>query len=942
MTGSDGYRPNAAQEAAIAHGTGPLRIMAGAGSGKTTALVRRICRLLDDGLCRPAELLVLTFTNKAVRDIRSKIASALPASGEQPRIETYHAFALSLVKEFAEVLGYASDPALLTEGPVRLFVRRHFDRLGITAHDLRDLDRITKKAIAFFKAHRDEGTFLQPEAELLSRLDPTPESLPLIRQLLTAHRTYRELLRELGAIDYADQIALVVELLEQNAEVRSEVQSRWRYMLVDEYQDTDPLQGRMVQLLAGGHRNITVVGDPDQTIYSFRGAAISNILQFDDAFPGLVPIDMVTNYRSTPAIVGAANAVIRHNTRRKEAELKPFREQGNLPRPLLVTAGDWATEARWIARELKRLHAEEQVPWEAMAVLVRLNRHKLALYGALLEAGVPAVVVGGTDLFADAETARFIAYLRVMAAPDSDSDLAVALGLPRYGLTDADVARLGLERQRGEKLIDVVARRSPSDASLKMFLGEFWPLYQLQHTEGVAAAIAGALALHGSAMGLQARLNADQLLPLAEGFFAHVGLLADGDSLGHFCDYLDALRDVDDSPEGVQIGEEAAAVQIMTVHQAKGLEFPVVFLPRLTHRDFPLSRSGGEKPVYPPEWRHDPGAGDALEEERRIFYVGLTRAEDRLYLSWAPVDPARKKPLGPSCFLEELGETVDRCTVEPLSDAAVPFDCRDVLMPLVSRRPAARVVAVGEPAPFRPSVPGVLSFSHLSTYQACPFKFYLQYLIGLPGRPAPAADAGVRIHAAIERLARAGGTVGFEEFSRWAAVPVLADVDEDFAVDDGSGDVPLGTALGHYWASEFARSAPLAVEQEFYVRLGGGVVRGFIDRVHRRADGTVEVVDFKTYGHLLTEAQVRRSLQLPIYIKACREALGLPVNTGAFYFMKHDVVVRVVFGEEELRERWREAERLIAGARGGEWGPTPGAGCGYCGYNEVCPVAKGR
>jgi DNA helicase II / ATP-dependent DNA helicase PcrA len=960
MAGSE-YRRNQAQEEAVAHTTGPMRILAGAGSGKTTTLVRRIGGLLEAGLCRPPELLMLTFTNKAVADMRRQVAEKLPPGSEQPCIETYHAFALALVREFASDLGLPPDPALLTQGPVRLFTRRHFDRLSIEALDLTRLDAAISTALEFFSWHRHEGTYLLDEGELLERLDPTHDDPALIGELLAAHRAYRELLREHGAADYDDLIALAVQLLAEQPAVRQEIRTRYRFMLVDEYQDTDHLQGRMIQLLAGDEQNITVVGDPDQTIYSFRGAAASNILDFPALFPGLREIAMITNYRSTPAIVAAANAVIAHNSSGKDQPLVADRLQGALPRPLLAEAPDWPAEARWIAGEIQRLHAGHGTAWGDVAILVRMTKHKLPLYAALVEAGIPARVVGGMDLFADAETARFIAYLRALAAPDADGDLTVALGLPRYGLTDADIARLSTQRQKGERLIDVVARLSPDQPPLKAFLAEFWPLYRAQHAEGYEAAIRGALALHAGSMGLQARLNADQLLPLAHGFFNQARLLADeggpDSPLALFCQYLQALKDDGEAPEGVEITDNEDVVTLMTVHAAKGLQFPVVFLPRLTASDFqPKGKQKWEK-AFPLAWHHDLAfaadvEGMTAEEERRLFYVGVTRAMDRLCLSWAPVDPARKKPLGPSQFLAELGDTCDRPAWGDLP--AVPaapgqdFDLGSHLEPLLSRDPA-RPLAPAEPGPFRPRVPAVLSFTHLSTYQTCPYRFYLQYLLHLPGRPAHTADAGVRIHAAIERLAEAAkqnAPVTYGDFAAWAAAPPPPPADED-PVDpapDPDQTGPAGAeaeaeALQHFWDSEYGRTPPVAAEQEFYLPLGGAVVRGFIDRIHRRPDGSLEVVDFKTYNHTLNESQVRQSLQLPLYIKACREALGLPVSTGALYFLKQNETVRVTYTEEELAARLHEAEALVKAIRHNEWGPTPGGACGYCPFGELCPVS---
>lgn len=976
MTGSE-WRPNAGQQAAVSHTTGPLRLLAGAGSGKTTTLVRRIASLVERGLCRPSEVLMLTFTNKAAAEMRERV-QALLGTAEQPRVETYHAFAWSLVRAHAVHLGLPPEPVLLTGGPARLFTRLRFDALGISRLDLTRLDDAVQKLLDFFGWHRHEGAFRRPEADLFALL-AEPDDPDLIREFLGAYRHYRRLLREQGAADFDDVIALAVELLEQHPDVRLQVQARFRFLLVDEYQDTDYLQGELIRLLAGEQANITIVGDPDQTIYAFRGAAVTNILHFDQAFAGAESVYMVANYRSTPEIVAAANRVIRHNVRRKEEELAAVRESGR--RPVLLTAPDWESEARWLAAQAKELHEQDGIPYGEMAVLVRKNKHKLPLYAALAEAGVPAVA-GALDLWDDGEAGRLIAYLGALADPDDDASVSVALAMPRYGLTDREVAELAQARQRGEsreRLLQAAVRLARSNPRVARFLEEFWPLYHLQFADGPLASIRGALRLHRSSLSPQAQANCEQLIPLAEGLLAYphlfAGLGGDGAApLALFCRYLRELRKTGGGGEGAEPDVEADAVRLLTVHAVKGLEFQAVFLPRLTKLDFhPKSEKWGSP--FPLAWHHDREfvenhAAMGEEEERRLFYVAITRARDRLFLSWAPHDPARKRPLEPSAFVAEVAEACDQVTLPGAVEAevaatgadaggsgasgpqaAAPFDVEAAIAPLISDRPAPPLPTPAA-VPVEADAPEVLSFSHLHTYQLCPYRFYLQYILWLPGRPSPAADDGIRVHAAIENLAGlqgSGAEVGFEQFVALAGAPAIpqeADL-TGAAPDDDLLDLEpeppaLGDALRHFWDSEFAATAPLATEQEFHIRIGDAVVRGFIDRIHRRPDGTVEVVDFKTYNRLLSEADVRAGLQLPLYIRACRDALGYPaVTQGALFFLKHGQVVRVRYTDEELDERLHQAASLVAAIRAREWAPAPGHVCRWCQYREVCPVAEG-
>lgn len=961
---SSEWSPNPAQRRALEHGGGPLRIIAGAGSGKTSTLIRRIGALVEQRLCRPDQILMLTFTTRAVADIRTKVAAALGPGGAQPRVETYHAYAWSLVREFADQVGLPPDPVLLTEGPLRLLLRQQIDRLGLDLLDLTRVDAAAGTLLDFVRWHRTEGAFRRSRTELLAALDEAADR-PLIEQLLDAAHAYRLLLRERGAVDYDDLIALAVELLEAHPAVHQEVTGRHPFLLVDEYQDTDHLQGELIRLLAGAGGNVTIVGDPDQTIYSFRGAAMTNILEFDQVWPSLTDVAMLTNYRSVSAIVTAANAVIEGNQRRKAGALEADRPTGD--RPELIQAPDWETEARWLAAQIQALHAQGR-PYGEIAVLVRRNSHRLPLFAALSAAGIPAVTAGGLDLFADPEVRRLIGLLQALADPADDGALTLALSMPRYGLTDRDLTGLARLRRKGEPLLAAVERSQGQEPRLRLLVTEFWPLYERQFTHGCQETVREAIRRHAGGMGPAARASAEQLIPLADGLFARPQLFEgpeDATGLLLFIRYLEALRAVGESLEAPEITQGQDAVRLMTVHAAKGLEFPVLFLPRLTERDFAPKASPKWESIFPLVWHHDLAFRSDFEammseEERRLFYVALTRAQERLFLSWAPVDPARAKPMGPSAFLAEVAAHCEARSITaeeyPATGAGPGFDPDGLLQDLISDRPAPLPAPEGALAPEggAPPVhgvegpvelPEVLSYSHLHTFQLCPYRFYLQFVLRLPGRPNPAADEGIRIHASIERLAAAAEPVSLEQFRAWAGTgPALHHAEPDLAERAAEAEPAAAgpvDPLQAFWQSEYAQTPPVASEQEFHLRLGGAVVRGFIDRLHPLPDGNVEVVDFKSYNRLQTESEVRAGLQLPLYILACRQALGYPrASQGALFFLKHGQVVKVSYSDQELEERAAQALRLVSLISAGNREATPGPVCGYCPYRESCPAAQ--
>nr|WP_277621308.1 UvrD-helicase domain-containing protein [Thermus arciformis] len=612
---------NEAQRQAVLHFEGPALVVAGAGSGKTRTVVHRVAYLMARRGVFPSEILAVTFTNKAAEEMRERLKAMVKGAGEV-WVSTFHAAALRILRVYGEGVGLKPGFVVYDEDDQTALLKEVLKELGLSAKPgpiKALLDRAKNQGVA-------------PEG-LLAELPEFYAGLSR-GKLLDVLRRYQEALLAQGALDFGDILLYALKLLEQDPEVLRRVRKRARFIHVDEYQDTNPVQYRFTRLLAGEEANLMAVGDPDQGIYSFRAADIRNILDFTRDYPEARVYRLEENYRSTEAILRFANAVIVRNNLRLEKTLRPVKRGGEPVR--LFRAGDAREEARFVAEEIARLGP----PWDRYAVLYRTNAQSRLLEQALAGRGLPARVVGGVGFFERAEVKDLLAYARLALNPLDAVSLKRVLNTPPRGIGPATVARVeALARERGLPLLEA--------------LREALPL--LPRPEPVRHFLA-----------LLEELR-DLALDSAEAFFRH--LLEATDYLAYLKeaypeDAEDRLENVEEllraakEAEGLQDfldrvaltakaeepGEAGGKVALMTLHNAKGLEFPVVFL------------VGVEEGLLP--HRSSLNILEGLEEERRLFYVGVTRAQERLYLAYAREREVygRLEATRPSRFLEEVEE----------------------------------------------------------------------------------------------------------------------------------------------------------------------------------------------------------------------------------------------------------------------------------------------
>jgi DNA helicase-2/ATP-dependent DNA helicase PcrA len=627
---------NPAQRAAVEHRGGPLVVVAGAGSGKTRVLTRRIAHLLATGDAAPWEILAITFTNKAADEMRRRVVALVGPRAEHMWVSTFHAACLRMLRVHAGRLGYGRDFTVYDDLDSRRLIEIVETELGL------DMKQLPPRAVA--------AAIGQAKSELVDDERFAHEASwggePLQRRIAQVYAGYQRHLKAANAMDFDDLLFRAVEVLQRTEDALSSYRKRFRHVFVDEYQDTNHAQHELVALLGREHGNVTVVGDADQSVYRWRGADISNILEFEAAFPKAVTILLEQNYRSTQTILDAANSVIAHNARRRPKRLFTDGEAGE--RICRYRADDEHDEAAFVASEILRLRAAEGLGYGGVAVFYRTNAQSRVVEEQLVRAGVPYKVIGGTRFYDRREVRDILAYLRVIANPDDEVSFRRIVNVPKRGIGTTSVLRLSATavahgRSIGRELEEAEAaglggRALKGAQELAALLAELRAAAR-DHPPGQL------VELVAKRTGYLDELAAERTHE-AEGRMENIAELSGvADEYGTLTELLETVALVSDSDE-LEAGTER--VSLMTLHTAKGLEFPAVFLVGMEEGVFPHSRTLGEP--------------DELEEERRLCYVGITRAERFLYLThaWSRSLWGRTAPAMPSRFLAEVPDTLVR------------------------------------------------------------------------------------------------------------------------------------------------------------------------------------------------------------------------------------------------------------------------------------------
>jgi len=625
---------NTNQLDAALHQDGPLLVLAGAGSGKTRIVTYRIAKLIERGV-PPEEILAVTFTNKAAREMQERIHQLLRGKSYAgyPTISTFHSLGAQILRESIQHLGYAKNFTIYDEEDTNKLLKGCLDSLG--AENEKSLMKMVRTTISNAK-----NELVDPNDLDLGGAKPELQKL-----IPKAYQLYKERLQQANALDFDDLLLLPVKLFDSCPDVLEEYQRRWRYVSIDEYQDTNHAQYMLAKLLVQRSRNLLVVGDPDQSIYSWRGANIRNILNFERDYPGAKTVRLEQNYRSRSNILDAANALIAHNQSRLEKNLWSDLGEGEMIQ--LYVAGSEKEEADYVVREIEHLHHFHKIPLSNMTIFYRTNFQSRIFEDFLLRRQIPYIIVGGMSFYQRKEIKDVLAFLRMVESDTDAISFARTVNLPKRGIGPTTLEKIFNESRThllGPYNIKLSANQS---AALNEYRQLIHHLRQVKMEEPLHKLVLATVresryldVLREDKETYEDRkANVEELIAKAREW--------EGESLSAFLEELSLKSSLDEAEK------EGDALNLMTIHNGKGLEFHSVFL------------VGMEEDLFPHANSRD--SHESVEEERRLCYVGMTRAKERLYLTAAETRFlwGQHRQMRPSRFLREIPRHyLERCDIK--------------------------------------------------------------------------------------------------------------------------------------------------------------------------------------------------------------------------------------------------------------------------------------
>ncbi|MCI0581621.1 MAG: ATP-dependent helicase [Chloroflexi bacterium] len=1021
---------NPEQRRAVTHGDGPLLVVAGPGTGKTEVITRRIAWLIATRRAQPSEILALTFTDKAANEMQTRVDQLVPYGFADTSISTFHAFGDRLIREFALEVGRAPDARVLTRAETIVFLRERLFELGLDEYlPLGDPTRFLGALATLFARARDEdvspGHYAEYAAGLaasaaadeaalagtkdagaadVDALAATLETARRQTELARAFGRYTTLLAERGAIDFGDQVALALRLVRDSAAIRSTVQARYRYVLVDEFQDTNRAQSALVAIVAERHRNVTVVGDDDQSIYRFRGAAISNILEFRERHRGARTVVLRRNYRSVAPILDAAHRLVRFNDPDRlesrvgiSKHLRPERTVPAAPPVRHHAFASGAEEADWIAAELRR-RIDAGVRPRDHAILVRANADADPILRSLNLAAVPWRFSGSSGLYGRAEVRVLLAFLRAIADPASSTDVYALAASPVYAVGGEDLSEvMGSARRRHRTAWEVLEEVDAHPETLRLsddgrsrvarLVGDLRRYRDMGHRKPGGETLYAFLRDSGWLATLASGESPahDEALANVARFFEIVrgesSLLADDRAI-FLARHLETLIEAGDDPGSAEPDPDLDAVAVLTVHKAKGLEYPVVIIPGLVAGRFPGSFR--REPLALPDELAGTGSteGDPhLQEERRLFYVAMTRARDELILTHAAdYGGARARRVSP--FVLEALDLPLSAGTPGAGAVGTPVTER-----LAAMAPAAAAPVAREAGPIEGQL--FLSHSSIDAYLTCPKRYQYSHVLRVPTAPHHSLVYGSALHQAVQEFHRAEGRGRILSEAELIGALEAAWTNEGFVSREHElARLEAGrAALRRFRVTrlEPGTVAPAWVERDFSFSLGGDRIRGRFDRVDivalddggsplepdpataladasRPAQATradvvepslgllgreeVTITDYKSSDvrdPAKARQRARESLQLQIYAMAYEAMTGRLPDAVQLHFLDSGLVGRATPDPARLERARGQIRTAATGIRARDYTPTPTTmACTYCPFREICPSSAVR
>ncbi len=1007
---------NEEQEIAVNHQEGPLLIVAGAGTGKTAMITARIANIIEKGWAKSEEVLALTFTEKAAGEMEERVDRILPYGYFDLTIATFHSFCADILKESGLDIGLPTDFKLLNDFQQYSLFKKHLDRFGLVYYQpMGNPTKFIRDILKHISRCKDEDItpleYICYAEELRQNLDgmlsgkagktKTGSSIFLnssgefdrevaelevrkVEELANAYHVYQNLLLEKNVLDFGDLINYCLKLFRERPNILEKYRARYKYILVDEFQDTNWAQYELVKMLAAPKNNLTVVGDDDQSIYRFRGAAMANILEFKKDYPSCKQVFLTENYRSAQEILDFSyNFIKLNNPNRLEEQLKENGE--GLSKKLKANVSDKGVievirgtdiddEMVQIVKKIADIKAgDKEATWGDFAVLARANDSAREICSYLDEAGFPYRLNSSRGLYAKEEILNSINYLTATADYYDGVSLFKALSLPVFGLTIEDLAALNyVAYKKAQSLYKVLheAAAHGFDSTRLSRINKFLAVFS-KHASAASGKTSELFLSFLEDSGYlkylysQGDKKAIESANLLNQFMKRIKQFEDNSLDKSVRAFLNELSvEIEAGEQGslpFNENEDSETIKVMTVHASKGLEFKYVFIVNLIDKRFP-STERSESISIPDKLLDEalPEGDHHLEEERRLFYVAATRAKNGLYLSWSS-DAGGKRERRASRFLVETG-LVEDLTLEnadkkkEYSSVKEAIDERGALGLIKEKKEEGA-------EKFIPKAPERFSFSQLAAYDKCPYQYRFAHILHVPTRGKPSFSFGKTMHSALQKILQAVKQAGEKKqdslfvSSSSAGEGSAITLEECYRIyeqsweDDWFPSEKLKEeyrAKGKKIVKEFYEQNKdnwpevEFLEKDFSLRLkvdGEGItIAGKIDRIDKMPDEKLRIVDYKT-GNPKEKLEFDDKSQLLIYQMAIKQLFRQEVGALVFHYLEDNSQIEFLGKDKDFEKLDDKICNTVRAIRSGEFPPKTGM-CQYCDFNGICEFRK--
>jgi DNA helicase-2/ATP-dependent DNA helicase PcrA len=1018
---------NSNQKKAVEHKKGPLLIIAGAGTGKTSVITQRIVHIIKQKLAKPTEILALTFTEKAADEMQERVDIEMPYGYQEPCISTFHSFCDQILRRDGYHIGLDTNYSLMTAAQGYIFLKKHLYDLPLDIFRPKgNPTKFLNDILSHFSRLQDEDVspeeYIKYAKTLSKKTKEEKEIYEKTLELAKVYEKYTELKVQESKLDFGDLIIFTLKLFRENVDVLEKYRKQYKYILVDEFQDTNYTQNVLVNTLSLGLKgkdvdvnnknrpNLTVVGDDDQAIYKFRGAAISNILQFKKIYKDAKEIVLTENYRSNQEILDSAYSLITKNNpnRLEETEKidKRLIARGTFD-PVdddivqLMVAENEQEEAEKISKKVLELTGysedvqtegvfddsgqsafldsdgvEGKYKFSDIAILVRANKHAEAITQALRVSGIPYKLGGSRGLYSREEIKTAIAFLKVLVDPKDSKAMFKLLCMDQVDISPKELVNLNAQARRNrnslleeleeiwgiklgeedgdikEKENRIFSKESVANISnLLVIINE--ALFKIKEERPITDILYMFIKQTGLLDSLVEDTTGENQFKISNihKFFelAKEYEVENKDTnIFEYVEYLDYCIEVGESPLVDQTDlSEYNAVNILTVHGAKGLEFPVVFMVNLVRDRFPSRNQSDTIPIPRELIKEDILVEDEKEshvqEERRLFYVGATRAKEKLFLTAAKYYSGGVRRKKPSIFLNEiLDRDVENSFEEEKEES--------------NKNGFEEFSEKEEKETFKEDFvykTNSISYSQVNRYQECPKKYKYSYVYKIPTPQNRALSFGSTIHntlksfydihkRSIESLAGIQEKPTLKDLLKiykesWISAGYESKEEEKERKKSGE------KALKEFYKNLYKEGdIPVGLEEGFSINIGGVSFVGKIDRIDLVNGGekkSVEIIDYKT-GKVKDKATIKKDLQLPLYAIAAEKVLGVRVVKASYIFIEHGEKVEVDISPAKRTFAEEGLVKAVEKIKENDFKPTPGFLCRYCDYNDICEDAQ--